>query len=83
MDRANDEVNHPSHYTKGSVECIDAMEAAFGPIVTAHFCVCSAFKYLWRHREKHENPKTDLEKAGWFINRAIAEYGKAGIIIDV
>ena len=26
-----DPVNHPAHYTQGSVECIDAIESALGP----------------------------------------------------
>lgn len=26
----NDVVNHPSHYTQGGIECVEAMEAAFG-----------------------------------------------------
>lgn len=32
-------VNHPNHYTQGDIECIDAMQAAFGKQAVMHFCV--------------------------------------------
>lgn len=63
----NDQVNHPSHYTKGGVECIDAMEAAFGIEIVQHFCVCNAFKYVFRHLNK--NGLEDLRKAIWYLNK--------------
>ena len=28
--KTNDPVNHPAHYTKGEIECIDAIKAATG-----------------------------------------------------
>lgn len=66
----NDEVSHPSHYTSGSIECIDAMEAAFGKIAVLDYCVCNVVKYLWRHRQKGR-PLTDLSKARWYLDKAI------------
>ena len=63
----NDPVNHPSHYTKGCVECIDAMEAAFGIEIVQHFCVCNAFKYVFRHLNK--NGLEDINKAAWYLNK--------------
>ena len=43
-----DNVNHPSHYKgENGIECIDAMEAAFGKEAVANFCQCNAFKYLF------------------------------------
>ena len=68
----NDNVNHPSHYTQGGVECIEALKA-----VTANLkgidavCTANAIKYLWRWKEK--NGVEDLEKAKWYINRLIIE----------
>ena len=44
----NDPVNHPAHYTSGSVECIDAMVSAFGAAQVAVYAKIAAFKYLWR-----------------------------------
>ena len=64
-----DPVNRPAHYTSGGIECIDAMQAAFGAEVVKDFCLCNAFKYLWRHRSK--NGVEDLKKARWYLNRLI------------
>lgn len=60
-------VSHPSHYTQGGIECIQAMEAAYGKETTAHFCICNAFKYLWR--TEHKNGKEDIDKAIWYLNK--------------
>lgn len=62
-----DPVSHPSHYTQGGIECIDAMEAAFGKEAVSHFCICNAFKYVFRH--EHKNGKEDIEKAEWYLNK--------------
>lgn len=66
-----DPVNRPAHYTSGGIECIDAMQAAFGVETVKDFCLCNAFKYLWRHRNK--NGVEDLKKACWYLNRLIRE----------
>ena len=63
----NDNVSHPSHYTQGSIECIDAMLSAYGVEVVMHFCQCNAFKYLWRFT--HKNKIEDLDKSLWYINK--------------
>ena len=70
-DAKPDPVNRPAHYTSGGIECIDAMQAAFGAEVVKGFCLCNAFKYLWRHRNK--NGVEDLKKARWYLNRLIRE----------
>ena len=66
-----DPVNRPAHYTSGGIECIDAMQAAFGAEAVKDFCLCNAFKYLWRHRSK--NGVEDLKKCRWYLNRLIRE----------
>lgn len=66
-----DPVNRPAHYMSGGIECIDAMQAAFGAEAVKDFCLCNAFKYLWRHRQK--NGVEDLKKARWYLNRMIRE----------
>ena len=64
-----DNVNHPSHYEKScSIECIDAMLVTFGPQAVYDFCVCNAFKYIWRYKSK--NGQEDLDKANWYIRYA-------------
>ena len=60
-------VNHPSHYETGKFECIEVMQEVFGTEAVQNFCVCNAFKYLYRHRRK--NGKEDIEKARWYINK--------------
>lgn len=70
-----DNVNHPAHYDgQTSLECIDVMEIAFGAEAVAHFCLCNAFKYLWRFRNK--NHAEDLAKADWYLNRFGSICGK-------
>ena len=70
-DAKPDTVNRPAHYTSGGIECIDAMQAAFGDEAVKDFCLCNAFKYLWRHHNK--NGVEDLKKCRWYLNRLITE----------
>lgn len=67
---ADDAVNHPSHYTHGSVECIDAIESALTPDEFAGFCKGNSLKYLWRAGRKGSAVE-DLRKARWYQDRAI------------
>ena len=62
-----DNVNHPTHYETGKFECIDVMVETQGVEAVQDFCICNAFKYLYRHRRK--NGKEDIEKARWYINK--------------
>jgi len=60
---------NPDHYKKQcSIECIEAMEIAFGAEGVVNFCLCNAFKYLWRHTNKAGYE--DLEKASWYVDAA-------------
>ncbi len=70
MDELIDIVNHPPHY-EGNIECIDAINEAFGDEGLFHFCLGNAFKYLWRCLKKHRTPVEDLKKARWYLNKAI------------
>lgn len=62
-------VTHPSHYTQGGIECIDAMVSAFGKDAVEVFCLLNAFKYLWR--TEHKNGSQDLEKAIWYLKKRL------------
>lgn len=65
-----DMVNHPSHYTQGGIECIDALEAATVNLKGIEaVCTANAIKYLWRWKEK--GGIEDLEKSKWYIDRLI------------
>lgn len=63
----NNNVDHPSHYNQGGIECIDAMISAFGKEAVENFCLCNAFKYVWRNRDK--NGFEDIDKAIWYLNK--------------
>lgn len=41
-----------SHYNQGKYECIEVMREIFGDVIVIGFIIGSAFKYLWRFREK-------------------------------
>lgn len=66
-DRQDDPVNHPRHYTFGSIEVIDAIEAwGLG------FSLGNAVKYIVRAgRKDPAKTREDLEKAAWYLARAI------------
>lgn len=63
-----DIVNHPPHYTRGGIECIDAMEASMPPWEFRGYLKGSAFKYLWRYEDKGL-PDVDLGKCGFYLDR--------------
>ncbi len=60
-----DNVNHPSHYCTGQYECIDVMIETQGVEATMNFCMCNAFKYLYRRNGK--NGLEDVRKADWYL----------------
>ena len=64
-----DIVNHPPHYESGKFECIDVMVETQGVEAVQHFCICNAFKYLYRHERK--NGVEDIKKAIWYLNKYI------------
>ena len=65
----SDNINHPSHYETAGIECIEAMELTQGREAVKSFCLCNAYKYLWRHKNK--NGLEDLKKARWYLDRFI------------
>lgn len=70
VDKTNDAVQHPSHYTQGKVECIEALESATAGLAGIEaVCTANAIKYLWRY--KHKNGVQDVKKAQWYINHLI------------
>ena len=65
----SDNVNHPSHYETGKFECIDVMLETQGLDAVLHFCLCNAFKYIYRHNKK--NGLEDVRKAKWYLDKYI------------
>jgi hypothetical protein len=68
-EQEEDLVNHPSHYTQGNIECIEAIEAQLSPEEFRGFLKGNIVKYLWRERDK--GGVESLEKAGWYLDRLI------------
>ena len=72
IQKQEDMVNHPSHYTQSQIECIDGIEAAISGLHGAEaFLTGCIIKYLWRWKRK--GGKQDLEKARWYIDRLIGQ----------
>ena len=62
----NDPVSHPSHYTYGTIECIDFIDSCgYG----LDFCLANAIKYLTRCKHKGTTVQ-DIRKAIWYANHA-------------
>lgn len=69
-----DEVSKPKHYNLGQYECIDVMIEVMGKEAVENHCLCNAFKYLWRHREKQGD--TSVKKAIWYLNKYLELKGE-------
>lgn len=71
-EEVKDNVNHPSHYTQGNIECIDAIAEAtkFLRGIEA-VCTANIIKYVWRWKLK--NGIEDLKKAEFYLKRLIKE----------
>jgi hypothetical protein len=65
----SDTVNHPSHYTAGSIECIEAIEAQLTKEEYRGYLKGNVAKYLWR--EKQKGGTESLQKAQWYLSRLI------------
>jgi hypothetical protein len=68
----SDNVNHPSHYTSGAIECIDAIGAATTNLKGIQaVCAANVIKYVWRFSQK--NGLEDLKKAQWYLDKLTEE----------
>ena len=67
-----DDVNKPKHYTQGSIECIDAIDAILEESGGSlpDFYRTQVVKYMWRLPHKG-SPKKDALKAEFYLNRLI------------
>ena len=68
--QAVDMVNHPSHYTNGKIECIDAIESSMTPAQFIGYCKGNIMKYLYRF--EHKNGVEDVRKAQWYLNKMLS-----------
>lgn len=66
----HDAVNHPNHYCKGGVECLDAIKAALGDKYEG-FLAGNVLKYVYRYPDK--NGVEDCKKARFYLDKLIEE----------
>lgn len=77
-------VFHPSHYTQGKVECLDAIESAVTGLSGIEAVLTgNIIKYMWRWKRK--NGTEDLRKARFYLDHLIqkqtkddADWGEGG-----
>lgn len=67
-----DNVYHPSHYTKGSIECIQAIKASMDHKEYLAYCKGNVLKYMWRYEDKGK--EEDLKKARQYIDFMLEEF---------
>ena len=75
VEPTNDTVNHPNHYCRNGVECIDIIKAITGDGFDK-YCVGTITKYLFRWKDK--NGIEDLRKAQRYLSYLIEEAEKNG-----
>lgn len=67
INKEEDIINHPMHYTHGGMECIDEMILIFGKEAVKNFCICNAWKY--RKRALFKNGEEDIKKSDWYLKK--------------
>ena len=67
-----DMVNSPSHYGKGSIECIDYIKDFLTEDEYVGYLRGNIAKYM--HRFRYKNGKEDLLKAEWYLKQLIEVY---------
>ena len=73
VDNTNqDNVNPPSHHTKGGIECIDAIEASMTREAFLGYLKGNVQKYVFKY-ESESKPAEDLKKAQWYLNKLISK----------
>ena len=71
-----DNVNHPKHYLKGGLECIQVIKAQLTPEQYEGYLYGNVIKYMWRWKEK--NGLEDLRKAAHYLMWLQEEVKKNG-----
>lgn len=69
VEKPKDNVNHPSHYGNGSIECIDYLEDFLTEEEFIGYLRGNIGKYL--HRWRYKNGLEDLRKAEWYLKKLI------------
>jgi len=64
-----DNVNSPSHYGQGKIECIQYIEDFLNEDEYVGYLRGNIAKYL--HRFRYKNGLEDLKKAQWYLNELV------------
>lgn len=70
------DINNPSHYNSGDVECIDGIKASLSKEEFEGYLHGNIIKYVWRFRYK--GGVKDLRKAEWYLKKLIEEIENVG-----
>ena len=73
----NDPVNHPRHYTIGSIETIDYIVDVLGIDGAINYCHGNVVKYTGSRLHNKQNPIQDAKKAVWYLNMMIELLGES------
>lgn len=65
-----DNVNSPSHYGQGSIECIEYIRDFLTPDEYIGYLRGNIAKYM--HRWRYKNGLEDLKKAEWYLKELIS-----------
>ena len=71
---ANDNVNNPSHYGQGSIECIDYIKDFLTDEEYIGYLRGNIAKY--QHRWRYKNGLEDLKKSNWYLQALIQHQSK-------
>lgn len=69
--KESDNVNSPSHYGQGKIECIDYISDFLTKEEYIGYLRGNVAKYL--HRWRYKNGIEDLKKANWYLDRLMWE----------
>lgn len=72
-----DNVNHPTHYNKGTMECLDVIKACLSTAEFKGFLKGNVLKYMYRKGDKGDALE-DLNKACWYAKK-LKEQEKDGL----
>lgn len=75
MEKVTEEIQHPSHYNNGEIECIVAIKASMTSSEFQGYLKGNAIKYLWRMGLKGK-PLVDVQKAQWYVDKLRGEMEK-------
>lgn len=69
VEKMQDNVNQPSHYGQGKIECIEYIKDFLTTEEYTGYLRGNIAKYL--HRWRYKNGIEDLKKAQWYLNELI------------